>query len=519
MEKDVINILIVDDEKYEGILMEKSVDWEKRGFRVIAVAQSAEDALEIMKSELPDIVYTDINMPIMDGLELSRKIREENPSIHIVIVTGYREFEYAKEAIHIGVEDFLLKPIQADELIATAEKAKELILKSREEEIKQKESFPVLCQELVRRIVMGYIDSGDAEEKLFAYNMPLLYKKGMRGILLEDGSAQGISLANVLDIMDRMIGEGDYWYTFLEKNIIFFVAEEKDNLTGTIESIFGQMEKANRNGAFVVSVSRLCEALMDCPKMLSECEEAAFNMMKDKGRTLIFYEDYIEAMQEIDGSYPVNFDEYRIKIKSGDLEAAIALIDRYLEKYIYDGPLMISQLRNLGGLILHNTLSVLKEHNKHFDDAGQMELFASIPNINTLQEFCTIFYSFIEEVIEIISENHMGNKIALKAEEYIEKNLGKEGLSLNMIASDLFINASYMSRIFKQATGESLTKYIMRKRVEKSMDLFDHTDLKVYEVAAMVGMPDAHYFGTCFKKYTGKTVNEYKSKNRNLLSK
>ena len=82
-----------------------------------------------------------------------------------------------------------------------------------------------------------------------------------------------------------------------------------------------------------------------------------------------------------------------------------------------------------------------------------------------------------------------------------------------------FVNASYLSRIFKQSVGESITKYIMRKRVEKSMELFDTTDLKVYEVAAAVGMPDAHYFGTSFKKYTGKTVNEYKSKNRTLSGK
>ena len=108
MEKDVINILIVDDEKYEGILMEKSVAWESEGFHIMGNVQCAEDALALMEKQTPDIVYTDINMPRIDGLELSRRIRETYPAVHIVIVTGYREFEYAREAIHIGVEEFLL---------------------------------------------------------------------------------------------------------------------------------------------------------------------------------------------------------------------------------------------------------------------------------------------------------------------------------------------------------------------------------------------------------------------------
>ena len=217
-------------------------------------------------------------------------------------------------------------------------------------------------------------------------------------------------------------------------------------------------------------------------------------------------------MQQISHSYPVNFDSYRIAVKSGDQEAAVGFIDHYLEQYIFNGPLMISQLRNLGVLLFHNTMSVLKESNKHLDNEEQVKILENISGINTLQEFCRTLYALIEGTIQTISRNAGGNTVAQKAQEYIEQNLDREKLSLNLIASDLFVNASYLSRIFKQSVGESITKYIMRKRVEKSMELFDTTDLKVYEVAAAVGMPDAHYFGTSFKKYTGKTVNEYKSK-------
>jgi two-component system response regulator YesN len=519
MEKDVINILIVDDEKYEGILMEKSVAWESEGFHIMGNVQCAEDALALMEKQTPDIVYTDINMPRIDGLELSRRIRETYPAVHIVIVTGYREFEYAREAIHIGVEEFLLKPIQSDELLAAAVKLREQILKEREQQSKDVEIYPVLCQELLRRIVTGYIKSEESGEKLSEYQIRLWKNNGVRGFLLLMDLEDHDVLLKLLEIMNKTIGEKKYGYFFLEKNKIFFVIEETPEIKDLLGTVFEQITKLGKNGTAAASVSSYYEKRDDSPKILSECEEALVDTMRDERKTLIFYEDYIEYMQQISHSYPVNFDSYRIAVKSGDQEAAVGFIDHYLEQYIFNGPLMISQLRNLGVLLFHNTMSVLKESNKHLDNEEQVKILENISGINTLQEFCRTLYALIEGTIQTISRNAGGNTVAQKAQEYIEQNLDREKLSLNLIASDLFVNASYLSRIFKQSVGESITKYIMRKRVEKSMELFDTTDLKVYEVAAAVGMPDAHYFGTSFKKYTGKTVNEYKSKNRTLSGK
>lgn len=299
----------------------------------------------------------------------------------------------------------------------------------------------------------------------------------------------------------------------------FFVVEETPEIKKLLGNAFEQITELGKDGTVATSVSCYYEEIDDSPKILSECEEALVDTMRDERKTLIFYEDYIEYMQQISHSYPVNFDSYRIAVKSGDQEAAVGFIDHYLEQYIFNGPLMISQLRNLGVLLFHNTMSVLKESNKHLDNEEQVKILENISGINTLQEFCRTLYALIEGTIQTISRNAGGNTVAQKAQEYIEQNLDREKLSLNLIASDLFVNASYLSRIFKQSVGESITKYIMRKRVEKSMELFDTTDLKVYEVAAAVGMPDAHYFGTSFKKYTGKTVNEYKSKNRTLSGK
>lgn len=117
-----LKILIVDDEKYEAVLMEKCVDWQGRGFEIVGSAQSAREALALFAQTQPDIVLCDINMPVINGLELSRRLKQQRPGVHIIIVTGYREFAYAQQAVEIGVEKYVLKPVQAEELLKTAEK-------------------------------------------------------------------------------------------------------------------------------------------------------------------------------------------------------------------------------------------------------------------------------------------------------------------------------------------------------------------------------------------------------------
>jgi two-component system response regulator YesN len=243
-----LKILIVDDEKYEAVLMEKCVDWQHYGFEIIGSAQSAREALTLFNQAEPDIVLCDINMPVINGLELSRRMKEQKPDVHIIIVTGYREFAYAQQAVEIGIEKYILKPVQADELLMTAEK--------------------------------------------------------------------------------------------IQKEIAY--------LTGT--------------GA------------------------ATGNEEQPKG------------------------------------------------------------------------------------------------------------------------------ELTRTAVAYIESNLSASGLSLKSVASVVYSNGSYLSRIFKEETGETVTEYILRRRMEKSKKILGSTDMRAYEVAAMVGMPDAHYFGQCFKRFTGMTVNEYRQK-------
>ena len=150
-----IRALIVDDEKYERLLLSKLINWDKLGIQLAGTAASGDEALRIFQEIHPEIVLTDISMPEMDGLELSRCLKSADSEVDIVIITGFREFEYARQAISIGVEEFLLKPIDQVEVEKLLLKIKNEIIKKKSDREILNESIPLLAEDYVRKLLMG----------------------------------------------------------------------------------------------------------------------------------------------------------------------------------------------------------------------------------------------------------------------------------------------------------------------------------------------------------------------------
>lgn len=140
-------VLLVDDEEEVRNAIEQRINWEELGFEVIGKAQNGVKAMEIAEKLQPDVVITDIKMPYMNGLELARNLKEENPGVRILILTGFDEFEYAKEAVHLEVEEYILKPINANELSECLKRLKNVLDKEREEKLN------------VRKLEQYYTDS------------------------------------------------------------------------------------------------------------------------------------------------------------------------------------------------------------------------------------------------------------------------------------------------------------------------------------------------------------------------
>ena len=155
-------VLLVDDEEEVRNAIEQRISWEELGFEVIGKAQNGVKAMEIAEKLQPDVVITDIKMPYMNGLELARNLKEENPGVRILILTGFDEFEYAKEAVHLEIEEYILKPVNANELSECLKRLKNVLDKEREEKLNVRkleqyytDSLPVLQTNFFCSLVEG----------------------------------------------------------------------------------------------------------------------------------------------------------------------------------------------------------------------------------------------------------------------------------------------------------------------------------------------------------------------------
>ena len=161
-------VLLVDDEEEVRNAIEQRINCEELGFEVIGNAQNGVKAMEIAEKLQPDAVITDIKMPYMNGLELARNLKEENPGVRILILTGFDEFEYAKEAVHLEIEEYILKPINANELSECLKRLKNVLDKEREEKLNVRkleqyytDSLPVLPTTFLCSLVEGRISDSD----------------------------------------------------------------------------------------------------------------------------------------------------------------------------------------------------------------------------------------------------------------------------------------------------------------------------------------------------------------------
>lgn len=506
-----IRILIVDDERLERVLIRKSFDWGKSGFQITGEAANAQEALALFREQKPDVVFTDINMPGVDGLELSALIRKENPQAKIVIITGYQDFEYAQAAIRLGVKDFLLKPICSDELEKVSIKLKEELEKERALEQRLSESLSLLANQLCRRIVAGRVSEKERKEALQQCGLPDIFDKDLICCIIRAENAEG----------DIFVGEAACLIPKETEHILF---RERENTCVLLTNIPCQndISKKIQTALFqklqvpvTVAVSKVHKGLNGARLCFDEASKALLGAILLGNNTVISYEIYEQLEKRRETDYLADFQDYEFAVKNGLKERAIAFVDQYIAHYSEGAIASVDQLHTIGTVLLHHTSLALRSLNCQVSDVQDQDIYSLVSHSSSLDEFCAAFYPFLTAVLEFAegASSRTANTLISSCIDYLEQNLSMPKLSLKTAAAALYVNESYLSRSFKQVQNETMTEYIMRRRIENSIKLLRTTNLKIYEVSEQIGIPDAHYFGQCFKKYMGMPINQFIGKN------
>jgi two-component system response regulator YesN len=531
METDKLKIMFVDDEENTRNLLRIVLDWDSLGFEVAGEAASGQEGLNLMEELNPDIVITDIKMPYMDGLEFAGLAVENHPLVKVIVLTAYEEFEYAKQGIKMGVSDFLLKPVKRLEIKESVERIRRKILaeRSNREEYnkvreKLKESLPVLREKFLNELVLSKNLAQDIDEKLEYYNLTALANHFQVAM---------VSIGDLPDVRDEenvivhriLYIDTIKQYFKSDKDVIVFTNNSGNTVIINTRKSINLYECCEHIKTLIVNklkcdisigVGDIYTDLNKIHQAYREAVEALKYKLIYGNNIVIRYSDVCIDRQKGDSNLKIDIDmeEILFYIRAGVAEKSTALIREKFRCITGTDSLNINEIRVLGISMTTSIISTISEFPLNLGESFRSvsEMYSYILALTNIPEIELYIVGMaekltnsIKQVRENMKKSQMNNILI-----YVDDNISNPELSLSALASRFYINPSYLSRTFKQHTGCTFVEYLTKLRIQKAIELFESYDVMAYEVAEKVGIPDPNYFGKCFKKYTGYSVNDYK---------
>ncbi len=527
-------VLLVDDEAEVRTTMIKKINWKKLGFQVVGDAENGIDALEKLEFWDPDLIITDIRMPYMDGLQLAEYIYKVRPSTKVAIISGFDDFEYAKQAIKVNVMEYILKPVNAKEMSEILKK----IRKTLDEEVKRirditslqetfQKNLPILREYFLGNLIKGNLHKEEIPMLMEEYNLLPLMKgkswvavKVMLSAIPLSGTQKNrnllyFSIKQLIE--DRLKEYGNYVCFHLPSGLCIIVALEKDSQMQKLETFLNDVCRESRKflkQPIVIGVGRAVQQIAEISKSYIEAREAA--SYSGTVGDVIFIDD-----MEIKTITPrlrlTEQDEKELEhiLKFGDEEAIQSCVEMISVKmkevkesetgcqtYIIDILSVILRVLQSGGLEEKIVFGEYRDYN------------GVLSGIRTEQQLYHWLCNVCFAVSGSLAKERMGTTqtIIIKAKQYIEENYANSALSLEMICGYLHISTAYFSTIFKREVGESYISYLTGIRMEKAACLLKNTDDKTYVIAAKVGYDEPNYFSYVFKKKFGVSPNKFRGK-------
>ena len=523
----LLKVLLVDDEQNIINLLKLCIQWNKLNMEVVGEANCGIEALDLINELRPDIVLTDIQMPYMDGIELSKQIVKHHVDIHIIILTAHEQFEYARQSISIGISDFILKPIDPNIITTILRNLQEKIYKDRKRLLYLETSFEYVqnnIDELRNKFLNDIINNN-------LNDLHISHGTEIHDIILNPKSTPiQVSIINIFfdplkytPVKKQIILQNCITYiteTFILDNNLYVFNDTYNNIVllnndpsvylPEISEHITLYFQSNINTSVYCGVSNIVRELPQIP--------AAYNQAKQSLKLChVLNEDII--LYSVQGNTPFKADNnplddldvlVKLGLKKQAIDTVSILLYSTLQEYIHD----LSNTKLLAIDISSKIVDVLTQNRIPLPSLNFINL--SYSNLIDLQ-----LYSDIEKyIIDIVSQacdlmkkanKHNSNDVIAEIIEYLESNYDDPTITLSSLAKQFFINSSYLSRVFKNETQKSFSEYFVELRIQKAIQLLHAGDYKAYQLAQMIGIPDPIYFVKCFKKVTGIGFQEFKS--------
>lgn len=534
-EENMLKVFLAEDEFIirEGI--KNNIDWQAHGYEFCGEASDGELAFPLIQKTRPDILITDIKMPFVDGLALSRLVKKELPETEIIILSGYEEFDYAKEAIQIGVARYLLKPINGETLLQEIDSVAEIILgKQKEKEIREKYQKEMeenslrdqmdLFQHLVTgdcsmEELLSVADKLDLKIMAPWYSIVLLKIQSMKHDYEEYSGS-------IVAVDERIVklAEPEHVLVFdraLEGRAFLFKADSEEELLayqkeylGDVKEVLSGYANLRYFGGIGTPVNRLREipaSFEDASHAFAHRYLVAESCILDS--SLLMQEGAAEHEDfRISAVNPEQIDRAKMQefLRTGDLDEVVYFVDEFFGKL--DGGAMKSRIFRqyitmdayfsivdfLKGLGLQKDEIEAPDQDSSIlqDEKSAMDYIVRIMNKALVLREKRASSRYEDVVSEVI--------------HYIEDNYAQEELSLNLLASHVNFSPNHLSMIFSQQTGQTLIRYLTDYRMNRAKELLRCSSKKSSVISMEVGYKDPHYFSYLFKKTQGMTPTQYR---------
>ncbi|MGE8204635.1 response regulator transcription factor [Heyndrickxia sp. NPDC080065] len=497
-------VLLVDDEPLITKGLKALIDWEDYGFEIAYTAESGEEALAYLKENPIDILITDILMEEMSGLELISETKKIQPQIKCIVLTGYQEFEFIKQGLLLGIENYLVKPVDEEELLTTVQNiGQKLNIVTGGESTRE---LTTLKDNILWRFMNGEIEKCDCLERLSLYHLKFNQQYYNVSIL----NFEHYQKANVSNEIRNFIEEhysATCIYSPNQEIIIIFGSTSEEDLYTSNQSLVNHLRDGqNEAGIFYLSMGKPVKLIDEFEESFTYAREYSLLQLYSAPNVLISDRLSIDKQDELKKQQ--EFKENIVKhLVQGD-EESLQMIDLFFqdftEKTKFISPQVVKKYTFDLMSYIHYSLKS-DDHLSQYTAAVERIVYSSDSHQmkTILQEYCNELISSINNQVNLrspIVQNVLG---------FIHAHYD-EGLSLKTLGQQFHVNAIYLGQLFQKEIGVVFSEYLNRYRLEKAKELLKTTHYRAGEIGKKVGYSDTAYFYKQFKKNIGTTPSEWR---------
>ena len=524
-------VLVVDDEHDQRKALIEHVDWTSAGFEVIGEAENGVEALDLLETLEPDLILTDIRMPMISGLELAARVREIRPATQVVILSGYDSFEYAQTAINYNIISYLLKPISPYEMsnqLANIHKRMDerFSVASGEHGTGTKEQLRELSVDnFLLPLMLGSNEERLDDSDLFntARELVIINENCVNPrfcvLVTKFKNADGITKTEKshADFLDSVLSRYIHSESFIVygRAVTLAVIEGEGELSNILElPLLEIVQTAKRilNGSFTIGVSREFSALSECSGAYFQAIAARRYTSDGAGEVRFINDQERNSELEIDRAEK-SASKLEQLLKVGD--------DDQLDRFI-NGLYESSTPENASLLVMQIIATVYRVASSAAQRSEISELFstnsifARITSYTSESVMKNELITFCREARKLISRSQRRDTEVLcdRALQIIDEQYSDEELSLTGVSNELCVSPNYLSALIKKHKKKNFVSLLTERRMKAAYEMLVCTNMKVLEISEKCGYCDQHYFSYCFKRFYGESPNKVRSVNR-----